>query len=68
MQKLVYDKTKNTVKLLNSDDGIIELFSDVVSVEPHGMCFVVKKIIGKDPRAAVVMMTPINNTNFIIKR
>ena len=68
MQKLVYDKTKNTVKLLDSDGSTIELFSDVVSVEPENRCFVVKKIIGKDPRAAVVMMTPINNTNFIIKR
>lgn len=68
MQKLVYDKTKNTVRLLDSEGTTIELFSDVVSVEPENRCFVVKKIIGNDPRAAVVMMTPINNTNFIIKR
>lgn len=67
MQKLIYNKTKN-LTLLYQGEKVITNFSDVSSVEPEGRCFVVKKIIGNDPRPTAVLMVPISNTNLYIER
>lgn len=68
MQKLVYDKTKNTINLIDSKGDSVYMFNGVVSVDQDGNCFVVKKVIGNDPRPTIVMMVPVNNTNYIIER
>lgn len=68
MQKLVYNKTKNTINLIDSKGDNVYMFNGVVSVDQDGNCFVVKKVIGNDPRPTIVMMVPVNNTNYIIER
>lgn len=68
MQKLIYNKQKNYATLLQNSPQIETTFNDIVSVEQEGRCFVVKKIIGNDPRPNTILMVPISNTNLFIER
>lgn len=68
MQKLVYNKPKNFIILFNPQGDLETKIEDVSMVEPEGMCFVVKKVIGNDPRPGTVLMVPISNTNLYIER
>ncbi len=68
MQKLIHNKLKNYVTLFKIDGSIETSIDDIVSVEPEGRCFVVKKIIGNDPRPNAILMVPISNTNLYIER
>lgn len=68
MQKLIHSISKNYVTLFKIDGSIEISIDGITSVDPEGGCFVVKKIIGKDPRPNAILMVPISNTNLYIER